>query len=200
MSPPEDSSVTDWVQKIQHDGDPTAVQKLWLRYSHRMERRAGVRLRGVNRGPADEQDVAQSAFAAFCQGAVAGRFPQLQDRHDLWRLLAGLIKHKATDVWRVERPKPSTSGGNGHLHNGRHEPAPVPDELIDSTPPPDVVVLFKEEIERLLVQLGDESLRAVATLKMEGHTNEEIAAILTIKVRAVERKLHLIRAIWKEEQ
>ena len=39
-------------------------------------------------GPiAEPEDVALSAFNSLCRGLENGRFPKLQDRDDLWRLL-----------------------------------------------------------------------------------------------------------------
>ena len=37
---------------------------------------------------ADEEDAALSAFHCLCEGAVRGRFLRLDDRDDLWRVLA----------------------------------------------------------------------------------------------------------------
>ena len=45
-------------------------------------------------------------------------------------------------------------------------------------------------------QLGDSSLQRVATFKLEGYTNEEIADRLGCATSTVERKLALIRHKW----
>jgi transposase len=45
----------------------------------------------------------------------------------------------------------------------------------------------------------DESLRVVALLKLEGHSNEEIAKSLDCGLRTVERKLEVIRKRWTAE-
>ena len=50
----------------------------------------------------------------------------------------------------------------------------------------------------LLDRLGDKELRRIARLKMEGHTNSEIAAELKCLVRIVERKVRRIRALWED--
>jgi DNA-directed RNA polymerase specialized sigma24 family protein len=47
--------------------------------------------------------------------------------------------------------------------------------------------------------LPNDVLRKVAGLRIEGYTDQEIAEQLSISVRAVERKLHLIRNNWKTE-
>jgi DNA-directed RNA polymerase specialized sigma24 family protein len=56
-----------------------------------------------------------------------------------------------------------------------------------------------EECERLLACLPDQTARAVALWKVEGYTNDEIAAKLGRSRPTVERKLRLIRATWEEE-
>jgi DNA-directed RNA polymerase specialized sigma24 family protein len=56
-----------------------------------------------------------------------------------------------------------------------------------------------EECRWLLESLGDGELRAVALWKMEGYTNEEIAAKMGRKVLTVTRKLNMIRRLWEKE-
>ena len=56
-----------------------------------------------------------------------------------------------------------------------------------------------DECRRLLGLLKDPQLRQVAELKMEGYSNEEIAARLGTNLRAVERKLAAIRKRWQDE-
>jgi DNA-directed RNA polymerase specialized sigma24 family protein len=54
-----------------------------------------------------------------------------------------------------------------------------------------------EEFERLLAELGDEELRQIALAKMEGYTNQEIAGRMDLTLRTVERRLNLVRRLWK---
>ena len=56
-----------------------------------------------------------------------------------------------------------------------------------------------EEYARLLDGLGDDALRSVAVWKLEGYTNEEIAAKLGRAPATVERKLRMIRDAWAKE-
>ena len=55
------------------------------------------------------------------------------------------------------------------------------------------------EFQRLLGQLDDERLCAVAMAKLEGYTNKEIAERLGKSLSFVERKLRVIRRIWSDE-
>ena len=69
-------SVSAWIVQLK-GGDPDAAQRLWERYFHRLVGLARKRLQNAPRRAADEEDVALSAFASFCQGAAQGRFPRL---------------------------------------------------------------------------------------------------------------------------
>ncbi len=66
-------------------------------------------------------------------------------------------------------------------------------------PTPEFAAMVADEYRRLFGSLADESLRAVALLRLEGHSNEEIAANLTCGLRTVERKLEVIRKRWLAE-
>ncbi len=45
----------------------------------------------------DEEDIVLSALKSFCLGVRQGRFPQLLDRDDLWRLLFVITSRKVAD-------------------------------------------------------------------------------------------------------
>src|SRR5438309_1437776 len=88
-------SVSRWLGDLKA-GDLTAAQPLWERYFARLVGLARSRLRAGRRAAAhDEEDAALSAFQSFCDGAANGRFPQLSDRDDLWRLLVVITARKA---------------------------------------------------------------------------------------------------------
>src|SRR5262245_16402692 len=90
-------SVANWIAQLKA-GDAAAAQPLWERYFRRLVALARQRLQGARRQAADEEDVALSAFDSFCQGALRGRYPQLADRDDLWRLLVVITARKALDL------------------------------------------------------------------------------------------------------
>ncbi|HEX5269496.1 MAG TPA: ECF-type sigma factor [Gemmataceae bacterium] len=199
---PGDESVTHWLNQLRA-GDQAAAQPLWERYFASLVRLARRRLTGARRGAADEEDVALSAFDSFCRAAGENRFPGLADRDDLWRLLVTITERKAIDLVRRENrasrgggrvvgeselpggAEPGSSGGLGRLP-GRE-------------PTPEFAALVAEECQRLLSALDDDTLRDLAVLKLEGHSNAEIAARLGCAVRSVERKLALIRELWQGE-
>lgn len=188
-------SVTRWIGRLKA-GDHAAAQELWEHYFRRLVGLARKILNGRVRGAADEEDVALSAFASFCRSVGRDRFPQLSDRDDLWQILMVLTARKAH--WQVTYENAQKRGG------GRPAAAAGPgarivaedeavERILSREPTPEFAAQVAEEFQRLLASLGDEQLRTVAVWKMEGYTNDEIAAKLGRGLRSIERKLQLIR-------
>jgi DNA-directed RNA polymerase specialized sigma24 family protein len=196
-----DGSVTRWIQEAKR-GDEAAVQRLWERYFPQLVALCQQRLRGHPRRAADEEDVALSVFDSFCQRAATDRFPQLQDRDDLWRLLVVMAARKAINL--VQHDHRQRRGG-GHVVGehalppaGNEADGPGLEQIIGREPTPEFAALVAEEYERLLARLDDSSLRQVAIWKLEGYSNEEIARQLDCSIRTVERKLWVIRKRWTQ--
>jgi len=198
-----DASVTHWIDKLK-EGDPDAAQKLWERYFRRLVGLARKKLRAAPRRAADEEDVALSAFDSFCRGAEQDRFPQLNDRFDLWQLLVLLTARKAIDLAQHERRQ---KRGGGAVIDEAALPHPVDssaqgaalEQFAAPEPTPAFAAQVAEECRRLLECLDNPDLRRVALLKVEGYSNEEIAAQLGCGLRTVERRLGLIRTMWKQD-
>ena len=194
--------MTRWVTALK-GGDAAAAQPLWERYHRRLVELARQKLRSGRRREADEEDVVQSAFHSFFQGIARGRFPQLDDRDNLWRLLVVITARKALDQLARERSKRrgGTAPEESRINPGKPEwdDAAV-ERVVGDEPTPEFAAQVAEQCQRLLDQLGDETLRRVAVWKMEGLTNDEVAARLDCSRRTVARKLDTIRIIWAKEQ
>ena len=196
-------SVTLWIGRLQ-EGDSRAAQHLWERYFRRLVGLARHKIQGTPRGAADEEDVAQSAFDSFFRGAEQGRFPQLHDRDDLWQLLVAITAHKALDLVRREHRQKRGRGAvldeaalAGHVRGGTKET--TLEQILGREPSPEFALQVVEECQRLLDSLADDTLRSVALRKMEGDSNDEIAARLRCAPRTVARKLRRIRTLWSQE-
>jgi len=148
---------------------------------------------------ADEEDAALSAFDSFFRGAAHGRYPRLDDRDDLWRLLVVITERKALD--QAQRERRLKRGGGKLL--GTPGLTDVDRDGRDSLPPqptPEFAAIMADECRRLLGRLRDDTLRDVAGLRMEGYNSEEVAGRLGCSVRSVARKLELIRRTWLAEE
>lgn len=204
MPEQEPGSVSRWLGNLK-GGDQQAAQFLWERYCTRLVGLARDKLRMKRRTTAglDEEDAALSAFNSFCTGASKGRFPQLSDRDDLWKLLVVITARKAgAQVVREARQK----RGGGRVFGEADLPATsdrsensLLERVVGVEPTPEFAAMFAEEYRLLLERLGDESLRQVALDRMDGYTNQEIAQRLGCALRTVARRLDLIRKIWMEE-
>src|SRR4051812_43816605 len=109
----DDGSITQCLHALKR-GDRDAAELLWARYFHRLAGLARARLSSVPRRAADEEDVALSAFDSVCRRAEEGRFPRLDDRDDLWRLLVLVTMRKAIALAERER-QPRRGGGRVDL-------------------------------------------------------------------------------------
>jgi RNA polymerase sigma factor (sigma-70 family) len=197
---PTDESVTEWITGLK-DREDSAAQHLYERYMERLVVLAREKLRGLPHHMADEEDVALAAFNSFFLGARQGRFPQLHDRNDLWQILVMLAERKAIDQIRRERSKKRIRE-LGESALGIGDPygcGPVGVEgAMGCDPSPDFVAEMTEEVSRRMAQLETEQLKKIAMLKLEGHSNKEIAQLLGCVPRTVERRLELIRRIWRD--
>jgi DNA-directed RNA polymerase specialized sigma24 family protein len=199
MSVEPEGSVTRWIDYLRV-GDDIAAQRLWERYFHQLVRLARANLRAKPRGAVDEEDIALSAFDSFCRGAEQGRFPRLDDRDSLWRLLVTITARKVVD--QVERECRKKRGG-GRVRNEAALAGSESevgggglDQAVGREPTPEFAAMMADECRHLLAALDDETLRQIALLRMEGYSDEEIASRLDCSLRTVGRKLKLIRDIW----
>lgn len=198
----DSNSVSKLLHQVQ-EGESFAAHQLWSRFIGQLINAARKHLRSLPRRAVDEEDVAISAFDAFLRGAKEGRFKQLETREDLWAVLAMLTERKAVGVLRKELAEKRGAGqirgesvfeqmlGQYSGHVGIAQP---------HAPAPSVVEAFTLEVRELLDALKDDKLREIALLKMEGYKNREIAERLDSSLRAIERKLQLIRSKWREKQ
>jgi DNA-directed RNA polymerase specialized sigma24 family protein len=202
MTTDGEHSVTQWIGDLKAGDRGEAPRLLWERYFERLARLARARLRTGGGGPADGEDVALSALDSFFRGAAAGRYPGLGHRGDLWRLLVTITARKAHNQRRDEGCQ---KRGGGRVVAEAALAGADPDgdaflaQVIGSEPTPEFAAMVADEYRRLFGSLADESLRVVALLKLEGHSNEEIARSLDCGLRTVERKLEVIRKRWMAE-
>jgi DNA-directed RNA polymerase specialized sigma24 family protein len=194
-------SVTAWIEQLRA-GNRAAAQPLWERYFSRLVGLARSKLQGLRRGAADEEDVALSAFDSFCRAAEQGRFPQLGDRDNLWELLVVITVRKAIDLRQRETRQKRGGGkvaGESALDGplGSEDGGAGIEQVVGAEPTPELAAQVADEVQRLLGMLPKEEVRSVAVLKLEGYTNAEVADRLGCALATVERRLNLIRSMWK---
>jgi RNA polymerase sigma factor (sigma-70 family) len=197
-----EGSVTRWVTALK-GGDVAAAQPLWQRYHRQLVSLTRQKLQAARRRAADEEDVVQNAFHSFFRGVARDRFPQLNDRDNLLRLLVVITARKAFDQLDHEHSQRQGGGavqGESALDGGEStwDERGI-EQVVGGEPTPEFAAQVAEQYQRLLDRLGDKRLRRVAVWKMEGLTNDEVAERLDCSRRTVARKLEMIRHIWSRE-
>ena len=192
-----DSSITTWIGELKA-GHQEAAQKLWERYALKLAQYANRNL--VSRRVVDGEDIFLSAFHSFLNAVEENRFPQLNDRNDLWQILVMLTARKASKQRAHDRAL-KRGGGLVRGDSVLEDEDCASFELIDEEPTVEFSVMFAELVENLMnrLQEKDVQLSRFATMKMEGHTNRQIAEQCGCAERTVERKLSYIREIWTHE-
>ena len=197
-------SVTRWLQQLKR-GDRQAVGPLWERYFTSLVRLARTWFpHRPTTAAASAEDVALEAFASFCRRAEEDGFSRLFDRDDLWQILVALaFRKRCNQIQYEKRQRRQPAGGRVYVASALDpddgQAGVLLSNMLGREPEPTLLVQAAEECRRLLTQLEDEQLRQIAQWKVEGFSNEEIAAKLGRAVPTVERKLARIRRLWQKD-
>lgn len=172
-----------------------AANRIWHHYFDRLVRHVRQRLLGQNRAVSDEEDIVLSVFDSFYAAAEQGRFPVLEDRDGLWRLLLRMAARKIIDKRRHDRRQ---------RRGGEREPQSLDDEavmleVIGNDPSPEMVLMMEESVDQFFSHLGVGQLRDLAVAKLEGDSNADLAERFGCSERTIERRLHLIREKCHQE-
>ena len=128
-----------------------------------------------------------------CRGIYAGRYPQLADRDDLWRLLVVITRHKARgQIVRELRAKRGAGNINGDQDFDQFVGLGADAGVRRSG-------LGRGEHARLIGML-DERQRRIALDRMAGYSIAEIAVRCGYTPRWVHLQTRQIRTLWSNEQ
>ena len=181
-------SVTAWLAHLKA-GRTEAGHEIWQRYVSQLLRLARRKLGRMPRRAADEEDVVLIAFEAFLTGIQEGRFLMLVERQAI-----ALRRRELA----LKRGGGETRGESVFLRNDGRGPQPRgPDRQVGREPSPALIAEMADRMRGLLDRLSDDTQRHIALGKLEGKTNQELADELNINLRAVERKLSMIRDKWR---
>lgn len=188
-----ENSVSQWIENAKL-GDSQALQAIWAGYHDKLVRVADQGLHGNAGRVADGEDVAISVFESFFRAAQEDRFPDLNDRTQLWQLLLRMTNRKVIDYRR--RHQRQKRGGGNQRGESALDVTDTSERGIENVagddPGPDLVAMLRE----LLSSLSDDELEAIAVAKLQGYENEDIAQRLNCSPSTIERRLRLIRKKW----
>jgi RNA polymerase sigma-70 factor, ECF subfamily len=166
-------------------GDEMAARQLFDRYVNQVMQLARRRLSQPMARRVDAEDIAQSVFRTFFKRALEGQF-QVEEEEDLCKLLARITVHKTLrQIAHHRRAK----------RDAKVETSETQEAMLNRLaggPTPDDAVAFVDELEHFLSKLQPVE-RQILEMRMEGHTNLEIADKLGISDRKIRRLLERIR-------
>ena len=178
------------------DGEPEAVAEFWREYGPRLNRLADRHLSRRLQQRVASDDVIQSVCRTFFRRAREGEF-RLPDTEALWRLLCVITLNKCRLLARfhgrerrgVDREEPLVAAaGDGA----------APREPVGSEPAPDQAAELADELSRLLAGLDAEEQQLVE-LKLQEHTNDEIAEQMKCSERTVRRVLQRVQSHLRQK-
>jgi DNA-directed RNA polymerase specialized sigma24 family protein len=178
-------SITALLSRVK-SADHDAVRALFNNCYARVAAISLRKLGGTPKRAFDNDDVANSAFHEFLSGAAEGRFKKLENREDVWQVLALLVGDKIGDRLRHEC----------RLKRGGGEPCvPLENiaEAVSAHDDPSLEAEINDAKNFFLANLPSDDHRRVVQLLAEGRTHEEIAEILTLSVRTVDRRVEDVR-------
>ena len=194
-----EDEITVWIQELA-DSQRENTSKIWNRYYQQLVAVARKKLRSMPRRHLDEEDIATDALNSLFAGIEAGRFPDLNDREDLWKLLLTITARKAGKAIRSNLTEKRGGGqirGESIFANPDQSHVGLAN-ILGPEPSPELAEDITQQCRDLLSRLDDPVLETIAVKKLEGFSNEEIATALEVATRTVERKLKRIRALWSD--
>jgi RNA polymerase sigma-70 factor (ECF subfamily) len=165
-------------------GDPQVASEVCRQYEAPLRKLADRHMTPGLQRRIDPEDVVQSVCRTFLRRASVGQF-RLADSEGLWQLLCAITLTKVREQARF------------HLRQKRGLDQEIPAGALSSGdtaepfgaapgPSPDEAAAFADQYQQVLASLDEED-RQVVELKLQDHTNEEVAERLGISERTVRR-------------
>ncbi|MCD0459005.1 ECF-type sigma factor [Roseiconus lacunae] len=202
----ESGEVTNWFRNLEN-GDEQAAEKLWEYCFPKMLAHSKRRLPPNFRKALDEEDIALSAFRSLCSRARRGHLQSIQGRDELIKLLTVITTRKTLNHIKFESREKRGSGkvrgeswffsSRDHSHANSGSAMEQCEAAVDT---PALMAQYTEQCKRMLDELQDPVLETIVLLRLEGYGIDEIAERMGCAKRTVERRLKLIREIWKQHQ
>lgn len=181
-----DAQWTTFVQGL-IAGDDQAYLQFWNEYGQRLNAVARSQFPpGLKRRLAPE-DIVQSTCRSFFHRVTTGRL-QLSDCESLWRLLCAITLNKTRMKQRFHLAQRRAINQEQTQELLSPEGSFTIDEPTSQDQLPDEAVVFAEQLENTM-NLLDDTERSILQLKLEDHTNDEIAARVGRSERTVRRVL-----------
>lgn len=183
--------------------DEQARTDFWNKHYPQLKFLVSYKIRGIPPLVGMESDIAHEAMAHFFNGIDDGRFHDTRGPSQIWGLLITIAQRTLN-----QQRKSLTALKRGGMGTGpESQPTAaqaawpgaidhVPDTKACSA---DEQAKLNDLLDFLLEQLPDEEMRQIVLHRLEGRTTVEIAELIGISNRRVQRLLREIKRRWEPE-
>ena len=177
-------------------GNEQAARQLFDKYMERLVALARRRISQRLASRVDPEDIVQSVFRTFFVRLKAGEF-EIADQDDLCKLLMRITVHKTLRqiaFHQAAKRNPRNEKRQQDVDDDRLR------QVLDREPTPEATVAFVDQLEHFLARLRPDE-RQVLEMRLQGHSNEDIAQKLNIKHdRTIRRIIERIRGQAVQEE
>jgi RNA polymerase sigma factor (sigma-70 family) len=189
-------------------GDPSAHDELWNTFYPKLKAAVRRKVESMPRLANDASDLTSEALQSFFRRAFVDQEFDLNCPNSVWRLLKLMAARHVNDVYKGLLAS-KRGGGLAHVslndsNSGDENDSDWHSELAAKVPDtkqlaPEEEMEWSDLLDRLLGLIKDETARQILLLRLEHHSNSEIADMLQISIRTVQRQLKGIAGIWQQE-
>lgn len=186
----------EWDQLINglRDGDQQACSNVWHKFGPLLQDVAQKQLSQRLQRRVGSDDVVQSACRTFFRRVSTGQF-DLPDADALWRLMYAITLKKARRVARDHSRLKRGVNTEQYLDSHPSSRSQQKMELPSNELTPLDAAEFSDQMNKLLANLSPQECQ-VLDLKLQNHTNDEIASRMSCSERTVRRLTNQIRSRW----
>jgi DNA-directed RNA polymerase specialized sigma24 family protein len=188
-------------------GCQEATALLWQHYYQRLKLVVQRRIADLPKLTGEGSDLTSEALQGFLCNTVRSTDLDLSDINAIWCLLKTITRRHVNDVLKARMAE--KRGGQATIVSldtvkqpnsidGDSRPAislvtMIPD---DSLGDPDAKLQFDELVDSLLGRLPTDVAKQIVLMKLENRSNGDIAELLNLSIRTVQRQLQEVKKIW----
>lgn len=190
----EIGSVTHWLRELKA-GDRDAVNSICHRYYERVVQFADRKMKINPDRAVEAEDIAQITIHQLCVNLSTGRYPDLDNREQLWDLLVVFTLNRIRKHFRACNTLKRSAPHGSVLEFKRTQ-------ALKDLQSPEAPAIMADMVRCWMDRLDHEDptgeLKQVAIWSMENISGSEIARILKKRKSFVLQQIRLIRLLWEE--
>jgi hypothetical protein len=190
----EPGSITQWLNRLQA-GQSQAAEPIWKRYQAKLVAIASQQLDENPDRSVDGEDLVQSSFRNVCLAVRGGKYPDIDNREDLWGLLYIATVNRVRQHYREQNALKRSQVSSIQAINPM-----ILQDLQSPIAEAQAADLLEYLLSRLDLEDPSHTLRKIALLYLDGHSGSSIARMLHKRKTNILISLRLIRCIWQEHQ